>query len=447
MTCAANKSRQLAVLLIGVLGGVSAPASAMTLGDAYQRALQHDPAIASSIAQYEADREASELERAELRPLISADGKYEFAHTDSDGVFGNTKDDYWAWSAGVSLRQALFRLDWSARGQRADALDALSDISITDRRQKMLLRTAERYFGVLNAQDSVEQAGAEAKAIRESLEDTRKRYEVELVPGTDLKEAQARDDLAQARLLSARRALDNARDALDEVTGNGRVALPQIRDAAEFPPLEPAQVEDWVKAAREHNPSILQAQQNAVIAGADRRSRVAEAAPSLDLVGRAGRSDDSDFDFGQRADDARIGVQLTVPLYAGGGVSAAKRQAAARERFAVAELNRTTLEAERQTRQLFNQVQTAYSETQAYNRALISARAAETATRAGYEAGTRTITDVLDAQSRTVQAQLNYDSTRYSLLLNLLQLKQAAGSLTERDFAGIDKLMQPASAQ
>lgn len=447
MTCAANKSRRVAVLLVGVLGGVSAPASAMTLGDAYQRALQHDPAIASSIAQYEADREASELERAELRPLISADGKYEFAHTDSDGVFGNTKDDYWAWSAGVSLRQALFRLDWSARGQRADALDALSDISITDRRQKLLLRTAERYFGVLNAQDSVEQAGAEAKAIRESLEDTRKRYEVELVPGTDLKEAQARDDLAQARLLSARRALDNARDALDEVTGNGRVALPQIREDAEFPPLEPAQVEDWVKAAREHNPTILQAQQNAVIAGADRRSRVAEAAPSLDLVGRAGRSDDSDFDFGQRADDARIGVQLTVPLYAGGGVSAAKRQAAAKERFAVAELNRTTLETERQTRQLFNQVQTAYSETQAYNRALVSARAAETATRAGYEAGTRTITDVLDAQSRTVQAQLNYDSTRYSLLLNLLQLKQAAGNLTERDFAGIDKLMQPVSAQ
>jgi len=202
-----------------------------------------------------------------------------------------------------------------------------------------------------------------------------------------------------------------------------------------------------VKAAREHNPQVLQAQQNLVIAGADRRKRVAEAAPALDLVGSVARSDDSDFQFGQRVDDSRVGVELSVPLYAGGAVSAAKRQAAAQERFAAAELNRTTLETERQTRQLFNQVQTAYSETAAYHKALGSAQAAEKATRAGYEAGTRTITDVLDAQSRTVQARLNFDSTRYSLLQNLLQLKQAAGSLTERDFAEIDQLLLSPQAQ
>jgi outer membrane protein len=444
MTCAANRTRRLAVVLAGLLGGTAVPASAMTLGDAYQRAVQHDPAIASSLAQYEADLEASTLERATLRPVVSASGKYDFVHNETKSqFFPPAEGDYEAWSAALTARQPLFRLDWFARGDRADALDALTDISVVDRRQKLLLRVAERYFGVLNAQDAVSQAGAEAKAVRESLEDTRKRYEVELVPGTDLKEAQARDDLAQARLLSARRSLENARDALDEVTGNGRVDLPQIREDTVFPPLQPAQVDDWVKTARDHNPAILQAKQNLVIAGADRRSRVSEAAPSLDLVGRIARNDDSDYDLGQRLDDARVGVELTVPLYAGGAVSAAKRQAAAQERFASAELNRTTLETERQTRQLFNQVQTAYAETEAYHKALISAQAAEKATRAGYEAGTRTITDVLDAQSRTVQARLNYDSTRYSLLLNLLQLKQIAGSLTERDFASIDQLLTP----
>ncbi|HSW15489.1 MAG TPA: TolC family protein, partial [Solimonas sp.] len=339
-----------------------------------------------------------------------------------------------------------FRLDWFARGDRADALGELAGIFVIDSRQKLLLRVADRYFGVLNAQDLVLQTTAEANAVRESLEDTRKRYEVELVPGTDLKEAQARDDLAQARLLSANRALENARDALDEVTGNGRVALPQIREDTAFPPLQPAQVDDWVKAAREHSPVIAQAKQKHVIAGADRRSRTSDAAPSLDLVASAGRSDDSDFIFGQRVDDSRVGLELTLPLYAGGGVSAARRQASAKERFAAAELKRITLETERQTRQLFNQVQTAYAETDAYKRALGSAQAAEKATRAGYEAGTRTITDVLDAQSRTVQARLNYDNTRYSLLLNLLQLKQTVGRLTEQDFAEIDKLLQPSQS-
>ncbi|AXQ30294.1 hypothetical protein D0B54_17160 [Solimonas sp. K1W22B-7] len=442
MIFAPNKNRSLAVLLIGLLGGASAPVSAMSLTEAYQLATRHDPAVASALAQYQADVEAGTLERATLRPVVSATGKYEYATTDSKGVFGNADDPYKAWSAGLSARQPLFRLDWFARGDRADALDDLADISVTQRRQELLLRVADRYFAVLNAQDAVEQSTAEAKAVRESLEDTRKRYEVELVPGTDLKEAQARDDLAQARLLSANRSLENARDALDEVTGNGREPLPQIVEGTSFPPLEPARAEDWVKAAQEHSPVIAQARQKLVIAGADRRSRTSDAAPSLDLVGSIGRNDDSDFTFGQRVDDSRVGVELSVPLYAGGAVSAAKRQSAAMERFADAELKRTTLETERQTRQLFNQVQTAYAETDAYNKALGSAQAAEKATRAGYEAGTRTITDVLDAQSRTVQARQNYDSTRYSLLLNLLQLKQTVGRLSERDFAEIDKLLQ-----
>ena len=306
--------------------------------------------------------------------------------------------------------------------------------------QRMQTDLIDTLRTVRDTTDQLAQASAEAKAVRESLEDTRKRYEVELVPGTDLKEAQARDDLAQARMLSANRALENARDALDEITGNGRVPLPQIAPEAVFPPLEPAKVEDWVKATREQNPRVLQAKEQLVIAKADYRSRVSDAAPTLDLVGSISRSDDSEFDFGQRTDDSRVGVELNVPLYAGGAVSAAKRQAAAQERLAQAEYNRTALEAERQTRQLFNQVQTAYAETEAYNKAWISAQAAEKATRAGYDAGTRTITDVLDAQSRTVQARLNYDSTRYSLLLSLLQLKESVGALTPQNLAEIDRL-------
>lgn len=449
MTCSALKKNRKAWFQLLVAGLLTAPAAqALTLSEAYERAQQIDPAVASSRAQYESDVEAGTLERATLRPVISANGKYEYARTESDGVFGSTDDvanagdPYGTWSAALQARQPLFRLDWFARGDRADALDQLTAIYVTDRRQQILLRVAQRYFDVLNAQDQLAQASAEAKAVRESLEDTRKRYEVELVPGTDLKEAQARDDLAQARMLSANRALENARDALDEITGNGRVPLPQIAPEAVFPPLEPAKVEDWVKATREQNPRVLQAKEQLVIAKADYRSRVSDAAPTLDLVGSISRSDDSEFAFGQRTDDSRVGVELNVPLYAGGAVSAAKRQAAAQERLAQAEYNRTALEAERQTRQLFNQVQTAYAETEAYNKAWISAQAAEKATRAGYDAGTRTITDVLDAQSRTVQARLNYDSTRYSLLLSLLQLKESVGALTPQNLAEIDRLLQ-----
>jgi TolC family type I secretion outer membrane protein len=422
--------------------GTTLPAQAMTLSEALQRASQHDPTVPGSIAQYDFEREASKQERGSLLPSVGLGAQYDHARSESQFAFGSAPaESYNSWSTSIEARQPLFRLDWFARGERADALDAQADTALRERSLMLLSRVAGRYFNVLVAQDGQALAEAEARAIRESLEDTRKRYDVELVPGTDLKEAQARDDLAQARLLSARRSLETARDALDEITGTGRSTLPQLPEKVGFPPLMPAKAEDWVSAARAQSPRIALARQAVTVAQADRKSRRSEAMPSVDLVARVAHNDSTDYSLGQQQDDARVGVELNVPIYAGGINDSRIRQAEASQRAAEAALRRVTLETERETRQLFRQVQTGYDEAGAFEKSLTSALAAERATRAGYDAGTRTITDVLDAKSRVVQVRRDLNSTRYNLLLSLLQLKQTVGTLSEKDFAEIDRLL------
>jgi outer membrane protein len=429
--------------MTAMLFTATVPAQAMTLSEALQRASQVDPTVPGSLALYDAEREVGRQERGTRLPSVSFTAGYDRAKTEASFPFATAPEEESYHSSGAALvaRQPLFRLDWFARGARAQALDAQADLGLQDRKLQLLRRVAERYFGVLVAQDDLAQAEAEARAVRESLEDTRKRYEVELVPGTDLKEAQARDDLAQARLLSARRALETARDALDEITGNGRAALPQLAEPVAFPPLAPAGVEAWVAAAGQQSPRIAQARQALVIAEANHRSRQSEAAPTVDLVARISHDDSTDYSLGQESDDRRIGLELNVPLYAGGINSSRIRAAEANRRIAEAELKRLTLETERETRQLFRQVQTAYDEVSAFEKSLASALTAERATRAGYDAGTRTITDVLDAKSRVVQARRDLNGTRYNLLLSLLQLKQTVGNLSEQDFAEIDRLL------
>lgn len=417
-------------------------AGAMSLSEAYRAALQRDPTTAVFQAQFDADREAGAIERAALRPNVSVAASGSQARTESDGVFGSGSDEYPEWAASASLRQALFRLDWFDIRDRARALDTRADIALREARLGLQLRVAQRYFGVLDAQDALTQAEAEAAAVRKSLEDTRRRYEVELVPGTDLKEAQARDDLAQARLVSARRALDNARDELEETTGHRDGALPALPETVGFPPLVPADAEQWVQAARDNSPRVAAAEQAAVVARTDAGSRRALAWPQLDLVGSVGRTDNSEYDFGSETDDARIGLELNIPIYAGGATSAGLRQTEALRRVAEAEFARVKLETERETRQRYRTVETSYYEVGAYARSLTSAEAAAEATRYGYDAGTRTITDVLDAQSRLAQARRDLNSTRYNLLLNLVQLKQLTGRLSEADFAEIDRLLQ-----
>jgi outer membrane protein len=426
----------------------SAQAGAMSLSEAYDAAQIHDPTAAVFQAQFDADHESGVIERASIRPNVGLQGKGTYANTKSKGVFGDNQDDYPSWSATVQARQPLFRLDWFAIGDRADALESQADLNLRTARLDLQRRVAERYFNVLIAQAQLDRAEAEARLVDQSLGDTRKRYEVELVPGTDLKEAQARQDLSQAQLVTARRNLENARDELQETTGNGDAALPSLPPDVTFPALTPATAEEWVAAARAASPRIASAQVSYDIARTRAESSRAQAYPTLDLVGSTGRDDTSHYVFGQRTDDARIGVELNIPLYGGGAIQAGLRQADAQQRGAQADFERIRLETERSTRQLFRTVETAYIQNRAYERSVVSAEAAEVATRYGYEAGTRTITDVLDARSRLVQSKLDLSTTRYNLLLNLLQLKQTVGRLSERDFAEIDALLlAPSSRQ
>jgi TolC family type I secretion outer membrane protein len=441
MTFCVTKARYF---ILGFLwwAGFATAAQAMTLSEALQRAAQHDPAVASSLATFDAEKEAGPQERAGLLPTVTARGAANYADTKSEFAFGSAPAEaYPSWQASLEARQPLFRLDWFARRDRANAQDALAENGLNDRKQQLFRRVADRYFNVLLAQDEVTQLQAQAKAVQESLDNSRNQYEVGLVPGTDLREAQAKNDLTQAQLLSARRAFETAQDALDETTGTGRETLPSLSDDVEFPALLPADQESWMRSATENSAVLIQARQQSVVAMADVKSRKSAAMPTVDLVASASHSDSTKYTLGQLQDDARVGVELTVPLFAGGLNASRVREAEARQRAAEAELLRLTLETERQVRQLFRDVQSGYVEVKAYRQAMESAALAEIATQNGYEAGTRTILDVLDAKSRVAQSKRDLHRTRYNQLSNLVQLKQAAGVLSEKDFAGIDQLL------
>lgn len=449
MSCVHKPEWRRSLLALALM--TAAPGlSAMTLSEAWQRALKTDPVAASALAGRDADREAGVQERATRLPQLNAVGTWQ--NTDSKvtqappPATGGYSEDYDGWSATAELRQPLFRYDWLARGRRAEARDQLAELGYASRIQALISRVAERYLAVLQARNELGLAEAEADAVRRSLDDTRKRYEVQLVPGTDLKEAQARDDLAQAQLLSARQGLEAAQDAFEETTGDpGREGLSTLTADTALPLLDSSDVETWVQRARSTSPAFLQAQASWQVARADVESRRSDALPVVDLVASHTRQDQADSQVGIEGNSTVIGVEVRVPLFASGANVSKVREAAARLRAAEAERDRVERELLRETRRLVRDVQTARAQASAYQRAVESAQAAEQATRYGYEAGKRTITDVLNAQSNTVQARRNLDQSRYDVLLKTLQLKQQAGTLGPDDLAAIDQLLTPAS--
>ena len=72
---------------------------------------------------------------------------------------------------------------------------------------------------------------------------------------------------------------------------------------------------------------------------------------------------------------------------------------------------------------------------------MVSNTTALEASETGLKVGARTAVDVLNAQRELYRAQRDYARARYDYLISVLQLKQAAGQLTETDLLQIDKLL------
>ncbi len=274
-----RNSMRLSALALAM--GLAAPAQALTMSEALTAAFNTDPVAAAALAERDADIEVGVQERATRLPQVNAIGRM----TTTDSRVGTTpfgpgyKERYNGWDASVQLRQPLFRYDFLARGRRADAQDQLAEMGFVARSQALMARVAERYLGVLQAQNEMTLAEAEAEAVAKSLGDTQKRYDVQLIAGTDLKEAQARNDLAQAQLLAAKQNVAAARDALDESTGRGYEPLGVLSENTVLPALTESSPESWLKLARIHSPSLLQAQAQLEVAQANVSSQRSSALP------------------------------------------------------------------------------------------------------------------------------------------------------------------------
>jgi len=182
----------------------------------------------------------------------------------------------------------------------------------------------------------------------------------------------------------------------------------------------------------QHNPVVQSARLASEVARKEIARRRAQRYPTLDLVGSLGRSHTNSA-VGRDADTRSIGLQLAVPLYSGGALVTATRQA--RHQFIAAQenLDAKRREVVRKVRDAYRGIQTAMSRVAALKATVRSALSALEATEAGFQAGTRTLVDVLNSQSDLFRARRDYAQARYDYVLSTLRLLNAAGTLSVED--------------
>lgn len=464
---AMNRAFFLGISLLAM----TASLRAQDLIGVFEDAMKNDPQIRAADANRRAQREARPQAWAALLPQLmgTAAETRDTMNDRQDTIAANannqpivvpqttsttTTTKQWT----LTLQQNVFSwANWmtlrAAGGQVAQA-----EVNYQAAEQNLVLRVAQAYFNVLSAQDNLEAQQASLEAISRQLDQANQRFEVGQIAITDVQEARAARDTASAAVIAAKRTRATAEDQLQEITSHKYETLAKPGTDMPLAAPDPASEEQWVNRSLEQNLDLISTRLAADIARQNVRVAFGGHLPTIDIVASNSYSNAlanenlSGPDFNQsfsnlttRIRDRQVSVQVTVPLFSGGLTQSRVRQSqylwiAAKE--TVVQQSRAT---ERQARDAYLGVISGIARVKALRQALESSQAALEATEAGYEVGTRTALDVLNARRVLVQGQTDYFASRYDYILSVLQLRVAAGDLNLAKLADINRWLYTAA--
>lgn len=425
-------------------------AVAADLLQTYQRARENDPIYAEAKARYEAGQEKLTQGRSGLLPTLSISATSNSVNRE---VINPASPElrYRSHQYGLNLTQPLFRWQSWLQYEQGGLQVAQAEADFVQAQQDLLLRTSQAYFDVLLAEEQVGSLQAQMTAIALQLEQAKAYFEVGTATITDTHEAQARHDLAEAQLIAAKSDLEIKQAALQMLTGEPVEQLLPLKSDAFLLSPQPSSLDHWIKAAEERHPTVQSRQASTEVARLEASKQQAGHYPTLDLVGTATRSRDNVFlgggwtiaDIEQRM----LGLQLSIPLFQGGGVSSRAREAAASYLAAKANLESMRRQAAQSARQSYLGVVNGLAQVKALNAASESSRLALEANKLGYEVGVRVNIDVLNAEQQVQTTRRDLAKARFDTLMAQLRLKSAVGALSEEDLLALNELLDRAEVK
>lgn len=432
--------------LATALALTASPAFAIDLMQSYVDARQNDPALSIAESQNSISQENVKQSRSVLLPQIS--GGAGFNDTSSDGTLANNTT-YSSSSSNrnlnATLNQSIFNYGNYAGLSASKARAEQSDAELVTANYALMIRVSEAYFNVLTAIDSLAAARAEERSVKRQLDNAEKRLEVGLAPITDVYDARARYNSAQASAILAGNTLYDAREALTEITNVRPDAIKGLPDDFQPSAMESLDTEVMVQNALDQNPEIRAREQ--ALAAAEKDIQRAKSGHYPYLDGNVAYNDNSliSGDVGPfsttDSNSTAVNLRLNVPIFTGGLTQSQVREAVALRDIAADQLEQAKRNVTRQIRNQDRNLEAGLAEVEARRLALISAKSALEANEVGFEVGTRTIIDVLLTQQQLFAAAREYSRARHTYLVNTLRLKQAAGVLQPSDLEAINRLL------
>ncbi|WP_256078324.1 TolC family outer membrane protein [Massilia sp. YIM B04103] len=409
-------------------------ASALGLLQAYEAALKNDPAFRSARAAHDAGQENRILGRSNLMPSVS--GSFSGSQNRNTQTIGKTDmpRDYISRSSTLQVRQPLFNMDGFARYKQGVAQTNYADMQYLSQSQEVILRVTGAYFEVLLKKDQLALAEAQRNTYAEQRKVNDRLFEKGEAAKTDMLETQARLDVAEAQVLEAQDDVNTALTNLAGIIGGEPGQLDGLSPDFRVRTGSGQSFEEWKRLSLENNPDIKTLTYGVEIARQEVNKQRSGHVPRVDLVGTYGKSvADSITTYNQETMVRSIGIQVNIPIYSGGSVNAASRQAVANQEKAKADLQTQTDKVTVELRKNYNLMSSSVARIEALMKSVDSGKLLIKATEQSIKGGVRINLDLLNAQQQLFTSKRDLAQARYNYLMSTLRLRAAAGVLAYDD--------------
>jgi len=413
----------------------STNAKAMNIIEAYEASLIHDKAYRIAKNVHQSGQQDKKIGLSSLLPNVSA--SYAINQNDLDverSGFPTEERDYVGKNTSLQLTQSIINMDGLARYRQGKAQTTLSDYRFAQDKQTLITKVFELYMNVLANEEIVGFSILEKNYIKRQKEANEVLFASGEATKTDVIESEANLSLSEARLIEAKLALDIANDALEKVVGQATGGLDGFSASFDFLSLPVASFEELSQLALATNPDIAVFQQKVAVAAQEVKINAAGHYPRLDLVARYNQSSsDTVATFNQDIDARSIGVQLNIPIYSGGLVSAQVTKSTYDHARAKDELLAKKDAVIQELKEYYNTLEAKKLKLKALEKSLESALLQVEATEKSFSGGIRSNLDVLKAQNQLFDIQKELAVTKYQYIKTYVQVKRISGSLTDAD--------------
>jgi len=415
-------------------------ASAEDLWDIYQLALTNDAQYLAAAANYEAARLDLPLAKTQFRPSVTSNGTLGKQRSDFSGSNATSDNNQ------ISLNLDLPLFDRAKRIQvdQAELQVANAELQFFIARDDLTLRVAERYFNLLAARDAKEVARLQKIAIKRQMDLAAERLDVGLGTRTDLFDARARFEQANADVIAVDILINNSRQALIEIIAVTPESIAELEEGSPLELPEPDNIDHWIALATTNNLRVLSEGLNLQVASQEIDRQRAARHPTVNL-GAAQRWNDGSASSGFDSDDSNtsaVGLTLNLPLYLGGSINLRTKQAGMLFNSSEQALEAAKRRAQSDTTSAFLSVTSGISQVLALEESIRAGESALEAKAEGFSAGLTTNLDVLDAQRDLSRSKTDYLRARYNYIIALLRLEQATGDLGDEDIQFINKWLK-----